>query len=259
MEKLLLIDGDSLLYYEGFKEQSLEEAKLNIYKRLNIILKATKTNKYAAFLSCSENFRHSIAKTRKYKSGRNSSKPKLFYDLKNFVLSSLGFKIIKGYEADDLVIYYSHKLQKEYDCVICSPDKDVLYQKQGVHFNFQFKEVNGKFNLGNFINVSNQEVNYFKNKQLLTGDSVDAIVGIPKIGSIKADKILKDVKDENLIIKVFIEYLNYFKNEHLAINKFCENVNLLQMIKDDEMIEYLGLNKLNKNPFIVNVTNVQND
>lgn len=257
MERLVLIDGDSLLYYEAFKEQTFEEAKLNIFKRLKIILERTKTNKYAAFLSCSDNFRHSIAKTKKYKSGRTGNKPKLFYQLKDFTLNELGFKIIKKYEADDLVLYYSNKLKDKYKCIISSPDKDVLYQKEGTHFNYQFKkDKNDNFKSGEDIKVSEEDVAKFKNMQLLTGDSVDSVIGIPKIGEKTALKILNGVESSKQIYVVLYEYIKYFKNELIAINKLCENVNLLQMVNNDEIIEWFELPKLNDLPFIVTVNNL---
>ena len=258
MEKVLLIDGDALLYYEAFKEQTFEEAKAGIYKRLEIILKATKANKYSAFLTCSNNFRHNIAKTKKYKSGRSSNKPKLFYELKDFIMNNLGFCIVNGYEADDLVLYYAYNL-KNYDCIVCSPDKDVLYQKSGKHFNYQFKKFNNEedIKLGDFVTVSQDEVDYFKCKQLLTGDSVDAIVGIPKLGSAKADKILKDLKTkEELFDAVVKEYIKHFKFELLAINKLCENMNLLQMVTSDVYVELFNLPKLKEIPLLVKVKNV---
>jgi len=258
MEKVLLIDGDALLYYEAFKEQTFEEAKVGIYKRLEIILKTTKANKYVAFLSCSNNFRHKIAKTKDYKSGRNNNKPKLFYKLKDFIMNNLGFCVINQYEADDLVLYYAYNL-KNYECIICSPDKDVLYQKEGKHFNYQYKKFNNseEVKLGDFVNVTQFEVEYFKCKQLLTGDSVDSIIGIPKLGKVKADKILKDLKTkEELFEAVVKKYIEHFKCNQLAINKLCENINLLQMITNDDLIDYFKLPKLKEIPLIVKVKNV---
>lgn len=256
MEKLLLIDADSLLYYEAFKEQTLEEAINGVSNRLKIMLKANNTNKYAAFLTCSNNFRHNLAKTKKYKSSRTSTKPKLFYQLKDFTMNNLGFCIINNYEADDLVLYYADNI-KEYNCIICSPDKDVIYQKDGIHFNYQFKKQDDEnVKLGDFIEVSKEDVYYFKCKQLLTGDSVDSVIGIPKIGNKKADDILKNSKDEKLIVTVFKEYLKYFKDEHITVLKFYENVNLLQMINNDTLIEYFELPKLKPLPLIIKINNL---
>lgn len=252
-ERLALIDADSLLYYEAFKKNSLEECKQNIYDRLENILRKTRTNKYVAFLSCTNNFRNDIAFTKSYKGNRKTSKPKLFYELKDFVINSLGFNIVKNYEADDLVCYYKNELKNEYDCIICSPDKDVLKQCEGTHFNYQYKVIKNKLYKGLKVITTKKEADYFLAEQMLTGDSTDNILGIPKIGKKKADKILLNCKDDDFLSVVYKEYIKYYKDFLEATEKFYECFKLVYIIKKKKDLNYYKLRNLKSLPEIVKV------
>ena len=89
-----------------------------------------------------------------------------------------------GMEADDLVSAYHNK-----NTVICSPDKDVLQQNIGQHYNY------GKAEL---ISVDKFEAQRFLWKQVLMGDSTDGIEGIPKVGPKTADTWLKDLLPDEM-------------------------------------------------------------
>ena len=62
-EKIALIDGDSLIYYEMGKP-TLEEALESLDGRLNQIFEVTKATKYAGFLTSGKCFRYAAAKTK---------------------------------------------------------------------------------------------------------------------------------------------------------------------------------------------------
>ena len=83
MEKVALIDADSLLYYEMGKP-TLEEAMESIDIRIEQILNFAGTTKYRGFLTLGKCFRYDIAKTKPYKYNRKGGTPKppIFYALK---------------------------------------------------------------------------------------------------------------------------------------------------------------------------------
>ena len=90
MEKVALIDGDSLLYYEMGKP-TLEEAMEGLDIRIRQILNFAEVTSYAGFLTLSKCFRYDIAKTRPYKYNRKGGAPKppIFYALKEYIQQEL--------------------------------------------------------------------------------------------------------------------------------------------------------------------------
>ena len=163
-----LIDGDSLLYFEMGKP-TLEDAIDGLNQRLLFMLNQCETARYAGFLTIGKCFRYKEAKTKTYKGNRKKgSKPIIFYALKEYLKQEWKFEYIPELEADDLVAVYSNE-----NTMICSPDKDVLYQVKGTHYNYRTTD---------FVETTNIEAQTFLYKQMLMGDPNDGIPGIPKLG-----------------------------------------------------------------------------
>ena len=142
----------------------------------------------------SNTFRHHIAIQKKYKAGRTQKEA---FEIE--CMNAMVDEIMKNYvgllfpdlEADDLVCM----LQNEHT-YIHSKDKD-LRQVPGWHYDRENH---------NLMHISAQEALRNLAKQLITGDSTDAICGIEGYGPAKADKILQDVSTNNLINCVYREY-----------------------------------------------------
>jgi len=233
--KIALIDADSLLYYE-MNKPTLEEAIEGINSRIETILDETGADKYAGFLTIGKCFRYNIAKTRPYKYNRKlSSKPPIFYALKEYLQQGPhNFVCVSRLEADDCVSVYSTIIaeNKEQSYIICSPDKDVLKQVPGKHFNFQKME---------WINTSDEDANKFLWMQTLMGDSTDGIPGIPGLGAKTAEKIINKndgiTSYEQDVLKIYIEKFGVKD----GICKFTETFNLVYMLKSpDEVLKYTG-------------------
>lgn len=127
------------------------------------------------------------------------------------------------WEADDLIkdraIHYG--VDK---CLICSIDKD-MKQIEGVHFDYYrpiLKNPDGSRQLDEngfrkvapcrgLEVVTEKQANDFFWKQMLMGDSGDGIKGIPKIGKVKASKIIEESFDHERT--VLAAYMNYFGND----------------------------------------------
>jgi len=218
----VLIDGDSLIYFEMGKP-TLEEAITGIDNRIRTILNAFETTKFAGFLTQGKCFRYDRASTKPYKGNRkHGDKPIIFPAIKEYLRQQWGFTHLSQLEADDLVAIYRE------DCVdaaIASPDKDVLYQVPGRHFNYRTSE---------FIETSEEDAERFLWKQMLMGDSTDGIIGIPKIGEKTADKWLNQLQEDtrygSMSALVLNKYIEKFGNQE-GIHKFAETFKLVYILK----------------------------
>ena len=218
-EKIALIDGDSLIYFEMGKP-TLEEALEGIDTRIHHMMNMCETTKYAGFLTIGKCFRYSQAKTREYKGNRKKgSKPIIFYALKEYLKQEWKFEYIPELEADDLVAVYSDE-----NTMICSPDKDVLYQVDGRHYNYRTAE---------FVETTDVEAEIFLWKQMLMGDPTDGIPGIPKVGAKTADTWLNNVQLQEMPQFVLEKYIEKFGISE-GITKFAETFKLVYILKTKE-------------------------
>ena len=226
-KKTALIDGDSLIYYEMGKP-TLEQALESLDGRLYQMFEQTEATHYAGFLTSGKCFRYAAAKTNPYKGNRkHGDKPYIFPAIKEYLRQHWGFTSIPELEADDLVsIYHSH------DTVICSPDKDVLYQNEGIHYNYGKAET---------VLQDTKGALTFLWKQMLMGDSTDGIQGIPKVGPKTADTWLKDVEIEKMPTFVLEKYIEKFGFE-AGISKFAETFKLIYILKNrSDVLREVGI------------------
>jgi DNA polymerase-1 len=223
-DKIALIDGDSLIYYEMGKP-TLEEALVSIDDRIMQMIEKTEANKYAGFLTAGRCFRYKVAVSKPYKGNRkHGAKPIIFPAIREYLKQRWNFKEVKGLEADDLVsVYHTDPFGST---VICSPDKDVLYQNRGLHYNY------GK---ADSVLVDEVQANAFLWKQVLMGDSTDGIPGLPKVGPKTADAWLKDISRDDMAEFTLNKYIEKFGN-HSGILKFVETFRLIYILKSKEEV-----------------------
>jgi len=217
-KKTALIDGDSLIYYE-MNKPTLEEALESLDGRLHQMFEQTESTHYAGFLTAGKCFRYAAAKTKPYKGNRKyGNKPIIFSALKEYLRQEWNFISIPELEADDLVSIYHNPEET----VICSPDKDVLYQNIGVHYNYGKAEK---------IVMDETDSTHFLWKQMLMGDSTDGIQGIPKVGAKTADAWLKNINTDKMPTFVLNKYIEKF-GYAAGISKFAETFKLVYILKD---------------------------
>jgi len=88
-----------------------------------------------------------------------------------------------GCEADDLIRIWSNECRlKNQDFVIASIDKDLLCIP-GTHYNLKKRE---------FSKITQEQADRFYYEQLLKGDPIDNIPGLPGVGPKKAEKALAE-------------------------------------------------------------------
>lgn len=216
-DKIALIDGDSLIYYE-MNKPTLEEALDGIDMRITQMLNITGCTHYAGFLTQGKCFRYKIATTKPYKYNRKrGDKPIIFPAIKEYLKQKWKFTHVPELEADDLVSVYHDPLKT----VICSPDKDVLYQNKLLNYNYGKAE---------FTTVDENESLKFLWKQVLMGDSTDGITGIPKVGPKTADTWLEEmlpVEMPTFVLNKYIEKFGYSE----GIHRFTETFKLIYILK----------------------------
>jgi hypothetical protein len=230
LEKVALIDADSILYYCCKAGLEFHEVKAKLDRFMNEILGAVGCTKYVAFTSDSDSFRKKIGFTRPYKGNRSGREtPELLYALKAYAQREWGFYTVSGFEADDCVSLWRDK------GIICSPDKDVLRQIPGLHYNYQRAE---------FIRTTEEEAFRFLWLQTAAGDSVDGVPGIPGIGMKKAEDAIGFLVEEDIPLKVLQMYITSFKDTEgfkAAADRFKEALDLVYLLRDQRDLERLGL------------------
>lgn len=219
---ICLIDADSLIYYE-MNKPTLEEAIYGVDERISHMLNQCNTSQYTGFLTEKRCFRYGVADD--YKGNRKGKpKPPVFYALREHMKQRYGFWGVSSLEADDLCSYYSYTDKRS--TIICSPDKDVLYQCVGMHYNYQ---------KGEFLHTTPGEALKFLWKQALMGDSTDGIQGIPGVGTKTSENWLQNRKNdfEAFTLKKYVEKFGMVE----GIMKFSQTFRLVYLLKTSDDIK----------------------
>ena len=182
---LAVIDGDVFLYLSMWGNDTLEEAKEKFKSVLEENLESVFATDYCMAFGGPNNYRVDLHPG--YKGHRKkNTKAEWFDDLKLWASNFPGSHLCDGYEADDQVRIWALEADKaNMPRVVITVDKD-LDCIAGAHWNPRKRE---------FYVVEEDYADYFYWKQMLMGDSVDAIPGIPRCGPVKAEKLLVGCDD----------------------------------------------------------------
>ena len=188
----VLVDGDIVAYRAAFSTQDMlpQDAENKTDELMDYILGETlmfyDSEDYRVFLTGSGNFRYDIAKSFPYKGNRSGvEKPIHLYVTRERLVSKWGAIVSEGEEADDLIAIAATEYGP--DTIVASVDKDML-QIPCKHFNFT---------TGVWTTVTEFEGLRSFYKQILTGDRADNIVGLYRVGPVKAEKMLQDCDTED--------------------------------------------------------------
>ena len=198
-----------------------DAAKDAVDKIIADIVDAVGATEYTLHLTGKGNFREEIAKRQPYKDSREE-KPFHYANVKAYAIHSLGSIVWEGMEADDaMAIAQWADWNPDYSplyTIICSRDKD-LRMVPGWHYSWEcynqaektpyFVDELGEFQPQYKQTVSKKtgkETTVFKKleatglclfySQILTGDKVDDIPGLPGVGGKGAYDALKDCLSE---------------------------------------------------------------
>ena len=195
MERILLIDGDITLYQIASKYQfkiddvayfDEEEAVRALNDNITDILVKTGFKDFIFCISSDYNYRKMYFPT--YKSNRKTeAKPIGLKILRDFVQSNEFWhkmKMVEHLEADDVMGILASREPDKY--VIYSLDKDMKTIPATLYSIRREK----------LISYDTLEADKYLYKQILTGDVVDGYKGCPRIGKVKADKLIDKCKTE---------------------------------------------------------------
>ena len=176
-------------------------------------------------------FRRLLAVTKPYKGQRKEdNKPVHYGAIREYLIKNYNTKVITTLEADD-ALAITHVYNPN-NTVVCSLDKDLL-QVPGKHYRWKdqqkiiINEYTGAYNL--FI-------------QMLMGDRIDNIPGIPGFGMIKSKRVLDN---NNRTIEGLYNLVEDAYDRFEVIDRFSEIANLvfLRREKDQTFEEWYNDNK----------------
>jgi len=253
-----LIDCDILLYEIGSvceypKDEpikSFDYAKEVFDRRVEEIVRRSGADSHKLFLTGTGNFRDEIATVKPYKGNRGAEKPFHYHNLKAYAIS-LGAEVCDGMEADDMMAIYQtadmngspiHDVDHDNltaDTIICTRDKD-LRQVSGFHYGWecgkqpefkrQWVTALGEIHLSDKNKLTGTGAKFFWS-QVLTGDTVDNIPGLPKCGPVKAYEVLNGCEsDRECYVEVGFQYADYYEEEFEV--RLAEQINLCWMIRE---------------------------
>ena len=204
--KVLLIDGDIVLFQVAFKSQQKMFDKLivddiiiaqeRIDDFIRDLVQRTEAREYLVCLSGFNNFRKQLSST--YKLNRaDKEKPELLSELRAYVEAEYPCLYIDNLEADDVIGILVSKRDKEY--IIASTDKD-MQQISSTHYNWRKDTL---------FTITPEEATRFFYQLVLQGDPGDGYYGVPGIGKVKARKLLDEVEPEHYWKAVVETYLSH--------------------------------------------------
>jgi hypothetical protein len=177
--------GLSPIDYWVENEIQVEDESLAVYNVRSIIgaiaedLQVDTEDEIVVYLSGPDNYRNGIAQVKPYKGNRDPTrKPVHATALKQYIRNAYNCKVSDGQEADDdmgIAHFSMWEVDPDSTC-IATIDKD-LDTIPGMHYNFVTKE--------SYL-VSPEEASKFFWQQMVSGDPVDNIPGVPKWGKKKA-------------------------------------------------------------------------
>lgn len=172
-------------------EVVVEDESAAVYNARSIIssiasdLQVDEENELTVYLSGPSNYRLQIAKTKPYKGNRDPArKPVHVGAITDFIHRRYNVRVSDGQEADDDmgIAHYSMWGVDPTSTVIATIDKD-LNTVPGLHYNFVSRRS---------YNVTPAEAVKFFWTQMVSGDTVDNVPGVPGYGAAKAEKYLAE-------------------------------------------------------------------
>jgi len=233
---IALIDYDILVYRCGFAAQRGSQKEGNLVAEpldhtlttvkatvKSIVAASGSQGEHYGYLTGRDNYRAKIATIKPYKGNRRGLEKPVWYDeIRAYLVSHCNGQIIDGREADDELAIHFYKNPKH--SVICSTDKDFNQLPNVRLFDWVKKE---------FKTFTEKEAHRNFWLQVLTGDSVDNIPGIPGIGPKKAHHILPyEATYREYSDLCLAQYKQHYKEN--GTKYFIENCRLLYLMKSED-------------------------
>lgn len=194
------------------------------------------------------NFRDKVAVKKEYKGTRKAEKPFHYDNLTAHAFANYHVEVAVGMEADDLMSIHQYQRVKEghLDTIICSRDKD-LRITPGMHFGWACGRQE-QFGPARVTDIGSLEIKGGKKivgtglkffySQVLTGDNVDNIPGLPRCGPVTAYESLHDCETEaELFARVAGLYeAKYGETWREEMNEQCQLLWMVRELNEDGSI-----------------------
>jgi 5'-3' exonuclease, N-terminal resolvase-like domain len=166
----------------------LEDSWANFKSDLSKMTDSLFCNEFVMAVGGQDNFRCSLFPPYKMNRHKDPSKQNIFVPTIRKLAVFEGLAVFAdGFEADDLIRMWAEEARLyNKDYIICSIDKD-LKCIPGTHYNTKKKtleEISPEVALRHYY------------CQLLKGDPTDNVLGVPRVGEVKAEKILAPLSTE---------------------------------------------------------------
>ncbi len=177
-----------------------------IDKFLIKIMKKAKCDSFEVHLSGTTNFRKEISITKPYKGNRSGARPFYYQRVREYLLEKYEAILSVNEEADDtLAIAQMADID---GTVICTVDKD-LWMVTGGKYDFKREEESYVTEYDGF-----RAMQY----QMLVGDRVDNIQGVPKVGAVTAKKVLDANEDiDNAWVAIAEAYKKAYGDDYKTV------------------------------------------
>jgi len=225
---IALLDAD-LISYRSAAACKDESVKTACYTADGLVVDALLScdyedlfyDRWQLYLTGKGNFREAIATTAPYKGNRITEKPAHLYAVRDHLVEQWGAIVVEGQEADDAIAIAASKDLS--GSVIVSVDKDFMQVPTHI-YNFLKRE-------HHFVTELEGLRSFYK--QMLTGDSVDNIIGIRGIGKVKADKLLAECTSES---EMYAIVRSVYANNEQDEQRIIENGRLLWLRRKEGQI-----------------------
>lgn len=196
----------SLEYTKEEDREYLEESWENLKKDLQNLLDAVYCTEYLMAVKGPNNFRNLMYPEYKLNRHADPTKQNVFVPVLRKLAVAEDYAIeSSGREADDLIRIWAEEARRAgVDYVICSIDKD-LKCIPGKHW-LMHKKI--------LIEITEEDAIRHYYEQLLKGDPTDNIPGVPRVGEVKASKILASLNTEEEFQEAVVsEYIAAYGDE----------------------------------------------
>lgn len=204
-KRVALIDADAILFAEAcaseftvndgeggriyLDKQAPDEAYEHVVQRFEGLINAVEADTALLCLTSRTNWRYDVLAT--YKANRSTSRrPPMLAVLRDMLQERKPWPVllVDDLEADDVCgILVGHLEGEHREVIVCSPDKDL----RTIPCYLYACRADSKLE-----RIDEAAANYHHLFQTLVGDTVDNYTGCPKIGKVKAAKLLEPFWDE---------------------------------------------------------------
>jgi hypothetical protein len=221
-----LIDADLLVYSIGYitnedgTQRHWPTVASNLDQSIRNIVDECGADDHRLYITSDDrsNFRISTATIKPYKGNRKSEKPHYYSRIRQYLEHDRGATVVRFWEADDQL-----GIDQGSDTIICTLDKD-LDMIPGWHYNWKNKE---KYYV--------EEIEGLRSFycQLLTGDTVDNILGLFGVGGkskhlANIRKCTTEIEMFQVVREMYEKYFGSYWQQFLL-----ENAKLLWILREE--------------------------